>query len=156
MDPSCCCDATSSCCCNLDRSQTYTATISAPDCGAAIDGKTVTLSFAELGTICEGFQGFVLSGDCGGSSFNIGIVIRCNPSLSDRGGGSCDFYEMKISYMSSDCDDVSTTWTRVKASSCSCSPLSLVFEVPSPQPSGMGTGCDCCTTTNPITVTVTA
>lgn len=157
MDPACCCDQTGSCCCQLSA-ETLTATISAPDCTAAIDGKIVTLNPAiavPSDPICESHLGMTNSGLCTSAVFSITIALRCNRNLADRGGGSTDYYEMMIQYGSSACTDLTDVWRRVESGSL-CSPLSLVFKVPPPSWSGNPPeDCDCCTTTDDITVTIT-
>ena len=153
MDPSCCCGE---CCCNL-LAQTLTATVYSADC-ALVDGQVITLTPAGSSppSICGTHTGQSDElGPCTTASFSMSLELRCNQSLEDRGGGFCDFYEMRVIYDSSSCANTSTDWRRVETG-CDCSPLSLVFKLPPPSWGGFGSpDCDCCAGAADITVTVT-
>jgi len=155
MDLNCCCDRPSgNCCCNLSDN-TLIATIAAPDC-PHLDGVTITLTNQNDPTYCSFHVGVSATLDpCTTVQFTAIIRLRCNPTLSDRGGGLCDFYEASITYTSSACANTGADWRRVE-SGCSCSPLSLVFKLPPSSWSGLGgVNCDCCTSAADITVTIT-
>lgn len=154
MDPSCCCGS-GSCCCVIDPRQTYHVTISAPNCTNNLNGMVIPLSpIVALGG-CYGFTGSKMATACHSAVFLVVVNIRCNESLSDRGGGACDKYEIQMGYGASACLNHPTTWYRAETG-CTCDPLNVVFKVPAPVWNGLGApDCDCCVPPDDLTVTLT-
>lgn len=162
MDPSCCCG--NGCCCSPPEmvgasSNHIVATFAAPGCTGALDGFTMNLNPDFVNSTyppCARWLGSKsLGSSCGTAVPTIQLTLQCNTSLSDRSGGSCDKYELKIVYQASPCTAL-TTFYRVNEG-CSCSPFNLVFTLPGPSWNGVGlSDCNCCgTPPSDITVTIT-
>lgn len=150
MDPNCCCDFPQSCCCDL-FGETLIGTVSSGDC-SLVDG--LTFSFFHAINCAEMSDQSDILDPCETAQFSMTLRLRCNPTLSDRGGGACDKYEMQVVYNSSSCT-TTPTWYRVE-SGCTCDPLMMVFKVAPPSWNGQGSpDCNCCSGAGLVTVTVT-